>query len=328
MIEIPMRLRQQSEHVSFDLKNPTLRGWLLILLPLMIVTPTLGSPTSQGNWVAVLSVGAQASLPDALGAFYAHPVKPGEVVVMWLGNDAPSGILLKTVEKVVLIDPASIISGDDVQRLQRLDILLITHEHTDHFLTPATISIQSKTGAVVVVNPGAFDQLKGFVPLEKLFWMKSGETRTLSGIEIRAIAAIHPGSVPLTYILAVGDISVFHGSDSGFNGALDDYRGKAKLALVPTGDPSPTASPEDALKMVKALEPSDVIPMHGTEHQMSRLGILLAEQTPNVKYHPPQGFSSLVVDEFSKIGFVAFLASVAGFAGAFTSRLRKPILWH
>ena len=77
-------------------------------------------------------------MPDALDVFYAHLVNPREVVVMWLGAGAPSGMLLKNHEKVVLIDPANKITGDAVQRLQ-LDILLITHEHSDHFLewTPA-----------------------------------------------------------------------------------------------------------------------------------------------------------------------------------------------
>jgi len=88
--------------------------------------------------VYVQDIGTQASLPDALDVFYAHLVNPREVVVMWLGAGAPSGMLLKNHEKVVLIDPANKITGDAVQRLQ-LDILLITHEHSDHFLewTPA-----------------------------------------------------------------------------------------------------------------------------------------------------------------------------------------------
>jgi len=295
---------RRSGRIVSNLNACAHRGWLLFLLPLMMTVSVSGSPTPEGYRVVALSVAAPASLPDALDAFYAHPVNPGEVVVMWLGNGVgewagtpSSGILLKTKEKVVLIDPASIISGEDGQKLRQLDVLLITHEHTDHFSTPATISIQSKTGAAVVVNPGAYDPLKGFIPSEKLFWMKSGETRTFSGIEIKAIASIHPGSVPLTYVLAVGGISVFHGSDSGFNGALNDYKGQAKLALVPTGDPSPTASPDEALKMVKALEPTHVIPMHGTTYQSDRLGVLLAAQMPSVQYLRPQAFSSVVISQ-------------------------------
>jgi len=264
---------------------------------------------------------AQAMLSDALDAFYAYAVNPGEVVVMWLGNGvgewstyASSGILLKTHEKVVLIDPASIISGQDVQKLQRLDILLITHEHEDHFSKSATISIQSKTGTVVVTNLGVYTQLTGSVPSEKLVMMSSAENRSLSGIEIRAIASIHPGNEPLTYVLLIGAVSVFHGSDSGFNSALNGYRGQARLALVPTGDPSPTASPDEALKMVKALGSSYVIPMHGTEAQNDMLGVLLAQQTTDVQYLRPQALTVV------KIGLAGFDFSLSSSGGIWVSQ--------
>jgi L-ascorbate metabolism protein UlaG (beta-lactamase superfamily) len=263
--------------------------------------------------VYALVVGTQASLPDALDAFYAHPVNPREVVVMWLGAGAPSGMLLKNHEKVVLIDPANKITGDAMQRLQQLDILLITHEHSDHFSSSAVIAIQSKTGAIVVVNPGSFDALSGSLPSDKLVRITSGDTQVLSGIGVTAIASIHPADQPLTYILTFSDFSAFHGSDSGFNPALSGYKGKAKLAMVPTGGASPSASPEQALQMVKALDPSDVIPMHGSTDSNDRLGALLAQQMPNVHYVVPQPISGVVVDEMSGIGFVTILASVTIF---------------
>jgi len=262
-------------------------------------------------------------LPDALDAFYAHPVDPEKIVVMWLGNGVgewsgygSSGILLKTDSRVVLLDPADIVSGTNVQKLQRLDALLVTHEHTDHFSKSATISIQSRTDAVVVCNSGVYTQLDGSLPFDKLVRMRSGEARTILDIEILAMASIHLGNEPLTFLLLFGDFSVFHGSDSGFNSDLNNYKGRAKLALVPTGGASPTASPEEAVKMVKTLEPTDVIPMHGTEPQNARLGDLLAQQSPNVRYLRPQALSSLVVNEFYGVGFLALLASVSAFSCA------------
>jgi L-ascorbate metabolism protein UlaG (beta-lactamase superfamily) len=273
--------------------------------------------------VIVMDASTVASLPDALDAFYAQPIEPGQLVVMWLGAGAPSGILLKNREKMVLIDPANMITGGAVQRLQRLDVLLITHEHYDHFSASAVISIQSQTGAVVVVNPGSFGPLSASLPSSKLVRMTSGNTRVLSGINITAIASIHPADQPLTYILTFSDFSAFHGSDSGFNPALSAYKGKAKLAMVPTGDGSPTASPGDALQMVKALEPSDVIPMHGTVAEYDALGVLLAKQAPGVQYLRLQATSSVVVSEFPGTGFLALLISVAGLYCGLVSKRRK-----
>ena len=272
------------------------------------------SNISDGFSVYALGVTPQASLADALDTFYAYPVNSGEVVVMWLGASAPSGTLLKNHEKVVLIDPANTITGEAVQRLQQLDIFLITHEHTDHFSSSAAIAIQSRTAAIVVVNLGSFNALSGSIPSDKLVKMTSGNSQVLSGIGITAIASIHPNCVqPLTYILTFSDFSVFHGSDSGFNSALNGYKGKATLAMVPTDGASPTASPENALQMVKALDPTDVIPMHGSTDSNNWLGTLLAQQMPNAQYLIPQPTSSLLVDEMSGIGFVTVLACVTTF---------------
>jgi len=42
---------------------------------------------------------------------------------------------------------------------------------------------------------------------------------------------------------------IFHGSDSGFVESLKNVEPRVHVAIVPTGDPSPTASPQDALEM-------------------------------------------------------------------------------
>ncbi len=151
---------------------------------------------------------------------------------MWLGKGVgqwltypSSGFLLKTNDKVLLIDPAGIISGNDVQRL---DLLLIAHEHTDHFSKSASVSIQSKTAAVVVVNLGTYSEVFGSLRSEKLVRMRSIETTTISGIKMTVIAAIHGANEPLTYFILFSSYSVFHGSDSGYNSALDNYKGQER----------------------------------------------------------------------------------------------------
>lgn len=283
-----------------------LLAWAFALTLLLLVHPAW----ARSDSVVVLGVRTQASMSDAVATFYATPVDQGKVVVMVFGA---SGVLIKNHEKVALIDPAGSISGDAVKVLQQLDILLITHEHSDHFSYSAVVSIQSKTGAIVVANPGAYSSLSGGLPADKVIKMRSGDVRLVSGITITAVAAVHESIEPLTYILTFSDFSAFHGSDSGFNPKLSDYKGKAKLAIVPTGGASPTASPSNALSMIKALDPSDAIPMHGTKDQDDKLGVLITQQTPNVQYLRPSSMASVVVSELSAAGFVTVLASAMGF---------------
>ena len=200
-----------------------------------------------------------------------------------------------------------------MQHLQQLDVLLLTHEDWDHYSKGATVSIQSRTDAVVVVNPGVYSSLAGSIPSDKLVKMKSTESTTVSGVQITALASIHPTNEPLTFFIDLGGFRVFHGSDSGFNSALTNYKGQAKLAIVPTGGPSPSASPEDALDMVKAIEPTDVIPMHGTETENNQLGALLAEQVLSVHYIRPQPLSTVAVSELSETVLV-LLSSMMAFS--------------
>jgi L-ascorbate metabolism protein UlaG (beta-lactamase superfamily) len=249
-------------------------------------------------------------MSDALDAFYAISVNPGQIVVLWLVNGAPSGVLLKTSQKAFLVDPAGAISGSDVNKVQRLDVLLITHEHSDHFQKSATLAIQAKTGAAVVVNPGVFMQLSGAVPSDKLIKMRSLETQNVDGVKIIAVASIHPATEPLTY-LVLADFPFFHGSDSGYNSALTAYKSFVKLAIVPTGVPSPTASPHEALNMVKALEPTDAAAVHGSVAQNNEFASLLAQQAPNVRYHALTAASSVMVGEFSGMKLIALAVTLA-----------------
>jgi L-ascorbate metabolism protein UlaG (beta-lactamase superfamily) len=249
-------------------------------------------------------------MSDALDAFYAISVNPGQIVVLWLANGAPSGVLLKTSQKAFLVDHAGAISGSDVNKVQQLDVLLITHEHSDHFQRSATLAIQAKTGAVVIVNPGVFMQLSGAVPSDKLIKMRSLETQNVDGVKIIAVASIHPATDPLTY-LVLADFPFFHGSDSGYNSALTAYKSLVKLAIVPTGGASPTASPHEALNMVKALEPTDAAAVHGSVAQNNEFASLLAQQAPNVRYHALTAASSVMVGEFSGMKLIALAVTLA-----------------
>jgi len=249
-------------------------------------------------------------MSDALDAFYAISVNPGQIVVLWPANGAPSGALLRTNQKAFLVDPAGTISGSDVNKLQRLDVLLITHEHSDHFQRSATLAIQAKTGAVVIVNPSVFMQLSGAVPSDKLIKMRALETQNVEGVEIIAVASIHPATEPLTY-LVLADFPFFHGSDSGYNSALPAYKSLVKLAIVPTGGASPTASPHEALNMVKALEPTDAVPVHGSLAESNEFASLLAQQAPNVRYHALTATSGVMVGEFSGMRLIALAVTLA-----------------
>lgn len=197
----------------------------------------------------------------------------GEVGIMFLGTSA---FILKTSHHTIIIDPATKVPTDTLTSLGIIDAILITHEHSDHFDASATFDLHHASEGVVVANEGAYQSLAGLIHrAEKLILLRPGEDARLDGMIVTAIAANHSGLSPLMYVISVDNMTILHGSDSGYEPALEEYRGKIDIALLPTGGGSPTASTSQALKMAAAVLPKVVIPMHGTSTDYGELGSLL-----------------------------------------------------
>jgi len=236
---------------------------LLIVVTSIIGTPAYATPIS-----------------NALSSFYETDSKPGEIAIMWLGNHqqghASAGFVVKTSENVLVFDPSNLLS-DDLDSLQKVDVILITHDHGDHFNADSTITMQKKTNALVIANPPAFSILSGEISSDKLVEMIPNNVVNLDEIKVRSFLAEHPSEMPLLYEIEVDGFRIFHGSDSGYVDALKYIESGVHIAFVPTGDPSPTASPSDAFEMTKATKPYVVIPMHGTPEQMQKFAEIVKD---------------------------------------------------
>jgi len=242
---------------------------LYIFLPILVITNTPAYGTE---------------ISDSLSSFFSMDVEKDEIAIMWLGNHqreslagyASAGFVIKTFDNIIVIDSSSLLSND-IDSLQKIDAIFITHDHGDHFNPDSTIQIQKKTGAVVVANPASFSMLTENISSDKLLQILPGEEITFSGFNVHAISAKHPVENPLLYIIDFDGFRIFHGSDSGFVQELNEIKTQVDVALVPTGDPSPSASPTDAYDMTEALQASVVIPMHGNPAQMQNFASLIQE---------------------------------------------------
>lgn len=254
-----MQLKSNFTKITFSI--------LLIVATLIIITPVEATVIS-----------------DALSDFYEIDSKQGEIAIMWLGNHqkgslegyASAGFVIKTSQNIIVIDPSDLLS-DDLDALEKVDAILITHDHGDHFNMDSTIMMQKKTGAYVVANPPAFSVLSEQISSDKLVKMLPNNVNTLDGISITAFLGEHPSEMPLLYVIEVDGFRIFDGSDSAYVDVLKYMDSEVHIALVPTGDPSPSASPTDAFEMTKATKPYVVIPMHGSPEQMQRFAEMLED---------------------------------------------------
>jgi len=275
--------------------------------------------------ISVLMMGTTPTfaeeISDATTNLLDYDIQMGELAIMWLGNHqkgsleghASAGFLIKTSNHVIAIDPSSLLFND-IDSLDRLDVIFITHDHGDHFDPDTIIAMQTKTDSLVIADPTSASMLSGKIPSDKLIQIKSNEQLTISEITVDAFAAEHPSKTPLVYVIEFDGFRIFHGSDSGFVEDLKNIESRVHVALVPTGDPSPTASPQVALEMTKATNPYVVIPMHGNPQQMQEFSNLVKGSELQTTVTIPSQLEiiipSEVVPEFGLLSVVVFSSAM------------------
>jgi L-ascorbate metabolism protein UlaG (beta-lactamase superfamily) len=215
--------------------------------------------------------------------------------VQWLGQSTfkittPGG-------KVIVIDPyltANPKTPDAYKKLDALgkvDLILVTHGHNDHFLDAPALA---KLNNAPVYGPAGL--MQSVVALEILpanLAVRFGKSGTVTplGPEIKITAVhaehsselgfknpasgkdeVHVGGEPVGYIIELENgFKIYHAGDTGLFGdmkLIGDYY-KPDLALIPIGGYF-VMSPKDAAYATREwLHPRYVIPMHyGTTPQL------------------------------------------------------------
>jgi len=260
-------------------------------------------------------------ISDATTSLLNYDIQDGELAIMWLGNHqkgslegyASAGFLLRTSNYAIAIDPSSLLL-DDIDSLDRLDAIFITHDHGDHFDPDTVIAMQTKTNSFVIADPTSASMLTDKIPEDKLIQIKSNEQMTISGITVDAFAADHPTETPLVYVIEFDGFRIFHGSDSGFVEDLKNIESRVHVAFVPAGDPSPTASPQVAFEMTQATNPYVVIPMHGSPQQMQEFSNLVESSDLQTIVRIPSPLDIIipyeVVPEFGTIAMMILAVAI------------------
>jgi len=183
-----------------------------------------------------------------------------------------SSFLISLAGTNVLIDPYLSHEGSaDLKRIvsssasenefKDISLILITHEHFDHFDKNAIEKIASKNNSTVMAHEEILIQLK--ISNTQKQTIKMNDTYLLRNIKIDVMPAHHPQSFyPVGYILSYEGKSIYHMGDTELMEEFTDSKlDSITLMLLPIGG-TYTMDLTDAVKTVKSMKPDYAIPMH------------------------------------------------------------------
>ena len=179
----------------------------------------------------------------------------------------------------IQVDPvgAKCEPATDYAAFPKADIILVTHEHFDHFDRDAIAALQ-KEGTQVIANPNVRKML-GFGTA-----LANGDGRKLdNGIAISAVPAynttpgrdkFHPKGRDNGYILTLDGLRVYIAGDT------EDIPEMASIAdidiaFLPCNQPY-TMTPEQAARAAGTIQPKVLFPYHYSDTPVQKVADLLA----------------------------------------------------
>ena len=193
--------------------------------------------------------------------------------ITWLGHatfriTTPSG-------QVILIDPWT--EGNPscpaaLKKLLRVDVILLTHGHSDHIGDLIPIAKEHKPQVAAILETCVWLQSKGVANLHP---MGKGGTQKVGEIEVTMVDAHHSNSIqdgdklinggePAGLIVRLpGGFALYHAGDTCLFGDMkligEIYT--PQVALLPIGDIY-TMGPREAAYAIRLLGVRNVVPIH------------------------------------------------------------------
>jgi len=200
----------------------------------------------------------------------------GDLEITFLGH----GTLMMTFGgKTIHVDPYGDVA--DYSALPKADLVLVTHEHSDH-LDPSALKAILKPGTAIVATKACAAKIPGAVILA------NGESRTVLDLAVEAVPAynivherskgnpFHPRGTGNGYIVAFGDKRVYIAGDTENTPEMKALKG-IDVAFLPMNLPY-TMSPEMVADAARAFRPKVLYPYHFGDTDTTRLTKLLENE--------------------------------------------------
>jgi L-ascorbate metabolism protein UlaG (beta-lactamase superfamily) len=222
--------------------------------------------------LAASSLGAEA--PKQADVF---PLKDGELKIIFIGHGT---LLLDWNGWIIHVDPFG--QQADYRSLPKADLILISHEHSDHLDVKAVGQI-TKNGTVVVANVASAGRLKGAQALA------NGKRTKVHGLAIEAVPAynttsghtqFHPKGRDNGYVLDFPGLRLYIAGDTENIPEMSALSNIA-VAFLPMNQPY-TMTPEQAAAAARSFRPRVLYPYHYGETDPQKL-VAALKDSPGIE---------------------------------------------
>jgi L-ascorbate metabolism protein UlaG (beta-lactamase superfamily) len=199
--------------------------------------------------------------------------------ITWLGH---ATVLIEMDGVRVLTDPA--LTGRigplkryappvEADHATRIDAVVISHLHRDHFHLPSLRRMDARTQIGVPRGAGGLLSREGYVNVVEV---TAGESFQCGAVKFQAVPAAHgsyrppfgPNTAAVGYLISGSSRVYFPGDTGPFDGMSDICPGDLDLALMPVGGwwvtmrSSRHLSPRTAAEALTLLRPRKAVPIH------------------------------------------------------------------
>ncbi|RLE50131.1 MAG: hypothetical protein DRJ31_02325 [Candidatus Methanomethylicota archaeon] len=203
----------------------------------------------------------------------------GQVALTWF-NDY-SGVVVKTSNGTIIVfDPYEV--KPDV--FTKVDILIITHEHFDHYDPKIVKELSIKYKPYLCCSVPVYSETRQYVASEKLLELRPGTSYDVLDVKILAFKSKHPAHLPVTVLLKCDGVSIYHASDSQPTPEMSEVgQHNPDIALCTVGI-APGASPKAGVEIAKLVKPKIAIPYHtDDERDLYEFSEIASKELPDMK---------------------------------------------
>lgn len=172
-----------------------------------------------------------------------------------------SSLVIEYENRLIYVDPVSMFADFTIQ--PKADVILITHEHADHY-DPKAIEALKKEGTLIVLNEATQKKLGEGES------MNNGDTlQATTYLSLKAVPAYnttpereiyHPKSRDNGYVLTAGGLNIYIAGDTENIPEMEELK-NIDIAFLPVNQPY-TMTVDQAVKAAKVIKPNVLYPYH------------------------------------------------------------------